>query len=797
MMAICECRAVYITRQILSRALPVLAMLLFAESVRASTISGTTLDDRGRPLAAVTVFLPSLEVGTLSDEEGRFRLENVPPGRHKIEFRFVGYKKTTIEVSVSENRPAELEVRMESDSLVGEDVVVTGERDLAGELAGASQSVLVLPQAELEERRGQNLGETLESLPGVSAMTTGPAVSKPVVRGVHSARVLVLNAGITQEGQQWGGDHAPEIDPFSPARIKVLKGAASVQYGAGAIGGVISIEPPDLPERPGFGGKTNVQLFSNNRQGAGSALVQGALPRWRGIGLGWRVQGSLRRAGDSHAPVHVIRNSGFDERDYSAALGVATDWMDIEAYFSHYGTWIGIFSGAHIGNTTDLQRVIARGEPDIVGSFTYEIDNPRQRVDHDLLSVRSRIKLGRAGNLALSYGQQYNRREEWDSHRIGGGRPTRPGFDLGLQTHSGEVVYQHPNLARWYGKIGANGLRQRNQRFSTGFLIPDFTTYGFGVFAIESWTNETVTLETGLRYDYRRVDIDANPSTRASERIPGRTHAYSNVSGVVGLIYRLSPTVAVAANIGRAWRPPGVNELYSNGVHHGTAQFEVGDAEMETESSVSTDLTLRYRSDRGRGEIGLFRSHYDNYISLIPADDFVLTIRGAFPKFAYVQSDGIIQGVDGFLEYNLVRNVDVYLSASFVHGRDTELDRPLYHMPSPRMIFGLDFHLPTTGRLLEAGVGFESRFVLRQTSFPDGVDFADPPDGYTLFDIHLHGEIAVADQPLQVQFGVHNLFNTRYRDYLSRFRYFIDNPGRNITLGLSVPFGKTPEYEEY
>ncbi len=756
----------------------------------AATVSGKVLDEAGEPLPAVTVVLPDLEIGTFSDEEGRFRLENVPAGRHTIEFRFVGYRTIRSEVVVFEIEPKALEVSMRREALLGEEVTVTGERDLAGELTGSSQSVLVLPPAELEERRGQTLGETLESLPGVSSLTTGPALSKPVLRGVHSARVLVLNAGVTQEGQQWGGDHAPEIDPFTPARIEVLKGAASVQYGAGAIGGVIRIEPPELPVDPGVGGRINTNLFSNNKQGAGSALVQGALRQL--MGLKWRVQGSLRRAGDARAPEHVIRNSGFDERDYSAALGITTDWMDTEAYFSHFGTWIGIFKGAHIGNTTDLRRLIERGDPSIVGSFTYEIDNPRQRVDHDLLSLRTRIRLEGGGNLELRYGQQYNRREEWDSHARSGG-VARPGFSQGLQTHSGDVIFQHRNFGNWYGKVGVSGMRQENRRFSTGFLIPDFLAYSYGVFALESWTKGKTTVETGLRYDYRWQEIYSNTGRRATEIVEGGIFTYRNMTGVLGLIYELSPDLAIAANLGRAWRPPGVNELYSHGVHHGTAQFEVGDKDLETESSVNTDLTLRYQGSRGRGEIGIFRSQYDNFISLLPADDLVLTIRGAFPKFTYVQTDAVIHGFDGYLEYDITRYLDTYLSTSFVRGRNTLEDQPLYQMPPTRFIAGLDFHLPTDGRLLVAGIGFEGRFVMRQTNFPEGIDYADPPAGYSLFDMHLNAEVALADHPVRMQLHVHNLFNKRYRDYLSRFRYFIDDPGRDVTFSLSIPFGRPME----
>ncbi len=442
-----------------------LMILCVPEIARGATVTGKVFNDKGDPLPAVTVIIPALEIGGFTDANGEFLLVNIPGGTHTIEFRFLGFRTVKSEITVAETRPTVLEIKMIAEVLLGDEIIVSGERELAGGLTGTSQSVTVLTPIELdlEVRRGQTLGETLEALPGVTVLTTGPAVSKPVIRGVHSARVLVLNAGISQEGQQWGGDHAPEIDPFSPARIEVLKGASSVQYGAGAIGGVVRIEPPDLPREPGMGGQLNSGLYSNSRQGGGSLLLQGALSRFPG--LSWRVQGSLRRASDARTPTHIISNSGIDERNYSASVGFSTDWLQSEAYFSHVGSWIGVFQGAHIGNTTDLQRAIDRGAPATRGTFTYEVENPRQRVDHDLLSVRNRINFEGRGNLELRYGQQYNRREEWDAHARGGGEPTRPGIALGLQTHNVELIYQHLNFGRWFGKIGLSGTRQRNKRF--------------------------------------------------------------------------------------------------------------------------------------------------------------------------------------------------------------------------------------------------------------------------------------------------------------------------------------------
>ncbi|MBM3265002.1 MAG: TonB-dependent receptor [candidate division Zixibacteria bacterium] len=762
-----------------------LMVLLFApDDAEAARLTGKITDEKNSPLIGASVMVVELRRGAQTNDKGEFRLENLPDGAYTVQVQYIGYKVFKRAVTLS-GVVLRFNAQMEVEPLVGETVTVTEDRSTAGELTGSSRSAIVLPQEKLEELRGQSLGETLESLPGVSALTTGPAVSKPVIRGVHSERVVVLNAGVTQEGQQWGGDHAPEIDPFSPARIEVLKGASGVEYGLGAIGGVIRIEQNPLRVEPGFDGRVMFNAFSNNRQGAGSLMMEGGLRAIRG--LGWRVQGSLRRAGDSHAPVHVIRNSGFDERDYAFALGLHRDGAGLEAYYSHFGAVLGIYKDSHIGNTSDLLNAIARGQPAFAGSFNYRIGNPKQVVSHDLLSVKSHFRFDRAGQVELRYAYQYNERQEWDAHRpFSSAAPTKPGFDLGLLSQNVDLTFQRHPVRGWYGKTGVNVMRQENTRYSAGFLIPDFVSYSAGFFALETWERDGLKIEAGGRVDYRRLRIFPNVAQKIAERV----HVYRNVTTVLGLVYRFAPLWAVGVDVGQAWRPPSVNEQYSNGVHHGTSQYERGDSNLGIEKSLNTALTIRYLGERGHGELGFFYTRFDDFIALLPDNEVILTIRGAFPAFRYVQSDASIRGFDGHFEYRLASFFSANVSVSVVRGRDAGRDRPLFHMPSDRMVMDMDFHLPPGGRLVEHSIGGGMKWVRRQTSFPAGVDFVDPPPGYTEVNIHYIAQVGVNGREVHLQFGADNLFNTRYRDYLSRYRYFIDEPGRSLSFRLSVPFGK-------
>ena len=653
--------------------------------------------------------------------------------------------------------------------------------------------VQVLEGQELDEVRGQTLAETLENLNGVTTLSTGPTIGKPVVRGLHSDRVVILENGVRQEGQQWGGEHAPEIDPFSAGRIEVIKGAAGVEYGAGAIGGIIRLDDRDLPTEPGVGGQLSLQAFSNSGQGAGSLLLEDApdaLP-----GFAWRVQGSFRRAGDARAPDFVLRNSAFQEASGHLTLGYKRGPLELDGHLRRYDTELGIYRGSHFGNARNLEAIIERGGPDPNWDyqFSYDIDAPKQAVTHDVASIHGHTTFGDGHHVDAQYAVQNNRRREFDAHRpysdslaaLG----TRPSFDLALLTQSVDLKLE-PNVSdRARLAVGVQGRTQLNENGASGYLVPNFRAYDGGVFAHGSYAaTGRLTLDAGARIDARTMT--AFPFDFASRETVADTRSFLGGAAAVGALYSLTSQWSLAANLGSAWRPPNVSELYSFGVHHGTAQFEIGDPDLGTERSLDLSATVRHESAFASAEVSGYVNRIADYIYALEDPEPTVTIRGTFPTFQTTHADARLAGVDANLELRPASWLDVGARASVLRADNLDLGGPLYGVPSDR--FGAHARA-TAGRLLGLSGAFaevEVEHVTRQDRVQPGAFLAAPyPPAYTLTGLKLGGTVDWGAAPVRVQLGIDNLFDVRYRDALSRFRYFIDEPGRNVTLRVSVPLG--------
>lgn len=749
-----------------------------------AALRGRVLDDHDHPLIGVNVVLPELQRGVVTDREGRFELGALPRDSVRVRFSFIGYE--TVERTVDLSAGAErLEIILLEETLGLAEVTVEA-AGVEEDLMPSARSISVLTAEALASSRGQTLGETLAELPGVTTMETGPAISKPVVRGLRGDRVLIVNAGVALEGQQWGDEHAPEVDPFAPARIEVLKGAAGVEHGTGAIGGVIRLEPPELPSQPGLGGTVSLSGFSNNRQGAGSVRVEGASERVRG--LAFRAQASLRRAGDARTPGYVLGNSGFLQGDGALTIGYRTDRLDTELRLSRFRTEIGIYEGAHIGNLADLERAIERGEPLQISDFGYAIGNPRQDVTHDVAAFRGSYRTAAGDRVEMQAGAQRNVRQEYDAHRrFGDGVGLdAPAIDLRLLAQTAEARFRHRPVGLWTGVVGVSGLRQGNVNRTSGYLIPNFRAYTGSVYARETRAAARWIFDAGLRVSYRWMR--AHPLVdRTFER---RFHEYANVDGAAGLIYQFAPSWSLGVNLGTAWRPPGVNELYAEGVHHGSARYEIGDGDLRAERSRSADATVRHRSARVQLEFSGYLNRIADYIFLLPTDTPTLTIRGAFPTFAYHQADVTLRGFDGAVAWQAGAGLELGARVALIRGRNRETDQPVIYMPADRLTPWARWSLPEQAGIEGGYVELGARLVRRQDHVPEGVDYAPPPPGYALADLGLGGALRIGGLDLQAALRVRNLFDTSYRDYLSRFRYFVDEPGRNVVLHLTIPFGR-------
>lgn len=733
------------------------------------------------PLENATVLVVGQQRGTVTDSTGAYQLQ-VERGILVLEYRYVGYRSQ--QITLDARRDTTIHVSLEPDLAISGSIEIQAERNPRTLTSTSSELIL---SSELDRKRGQTLGEALAGVAGVDLLQTGASIAKPVIRGLHSDRVITMQSGLSQEGQQWGGEHAPEIDPFSPERIEVIKGAAGVEYGIGAIGGVIRVIPRPIDFTRPIGGTLFMNGFSNNSQGAMSVNVEGS-PTMSNA-FSWRVQGSVRKAGDSRSPEYVIDNSGFQELSLNATTAFKSGKFNNRIYLSTYNTELGIFTGAHFGSPSDLQRAIDRGRPAVEQEFTYSIKPPKQTINHHLLSAESSVYIDGVGALDVHYGLQQNNRKEFDAHGRFGRELTKPAFDLTLTTQTLDVRLQHESFSGVEGKAGIQLKRQGNVRHSTGFLIPDFRSYTAGFYILESKQFGPFRLEAGGRIDYlwNRVFSVRSP------RIEGRTDDWLEPSGALGVVWDVTDELVINATIGSAWRPAGVNERFSFGVHHGTAQYEIGDPNLGPEHATNFEIGLAWESEAGGVRFNAWNSSIRNFVQLRPDGTIASTIRGAFPIYRHQQYDARLRGLEATFHAHPVPFFESAVKAAVLVGDNQELDEPLYMMPAPNVQWINNILLPENDFFSQNTLQIGFRAVARQTRYPTLVETETyrepaPPPAYSMFDVGFSTQLRFSRLPVDISVDAKNIFNVQYRDYLSRFRFLIDEPGRNFALRVAVPF---------
>lgn len=717
-----------------------------------------------------------------ADNDGHYHFGALCSGRYTLVASFTGYRKDSVSVVLSRSRDLVFSLLPDVKQLSNVSIVGTrvGEKPLQSEAKLAGKA--------LDLSRGESLAEALKRIPGMSTIQTGPSISKPVIHGLHSNRVLIYNAGVRQEGQQWGSEHAPEIDPFIASQITVVKGAASVMYGADALGGVILVDPAPLNYRPGTGGRINLVGMSNNGLGALSAMLEGSPTH--NPGFSWRLQGTLKIAGNSKTPDYYLRNTGFNEANGSLQVGYRNAGFNADLYASTFNSKLGIFTGSHNGSTTDLLNAIARREPleSNQSTLNYDIDRPYQLIRHQVIKLRSGYQVGNLGKLNLQYSFQRNNREEYDLVRKSNEGNYQLKFDL--TTQALDFYLDHRPFLGLTGRVGVSNLFQQN--FYDGrYLVPFFDSYNGGLFLIEKKSWQRWELEAGLRYDYKwmRARLRENVFDSNSPEIRPE-FSFNQVSGTFGSAYQLGKGYRLNATLAKAWRPPAINELFSNGVHHGSATFEKGNRDLLEESSVGLNAGLSRQTGRLTGDVSLYYNRINRYIYLKPSLAPVLTIRGAFPAFEYVQVDARFSGADILAAWQFSDRLSLTGKYARVRAFNTATHKHLEFIPADRISGIVGIGLPETKKLKNSALDVTVQYSAKQSRITPDQDFAPVPAAYTLVHADLSGSLALGNHRWNVSLSAQNLLNARYRDYLNRFRYYADDVGRNIVFRVQIPFGK-------
>ena len=757
-------------------------------------LSGRVADHESRAdLPGATVVVLETRQATQTDAAGNFRLY-LCAGLYHLQVSYLGYQSETAELRVG--RAVVRNFQLHPDAVALRGATVRGAR-VAGP---ATQPTATLGGQALQQTRGQALGEALQKLAGVTAIQTGPSIFKPMIHGLHSNRLTILNNGVRQEGQQWGQEHGPEIDPFIASRLTVVKGAASVRYGSDAIGGVVLVEPKPLRDSAGTGAELNLVGMSNNGLGAASGTIEGNLRRLPAFS--WRAQGTAKRAGTMRAPGYYLKNSGFAEYDFSAAAGWRQDTYGVEAFYSQFNTQLGILPAAHVGSPTDLELAIARDKPLETSNFNYDISRAYQQVRHDVAKLTGFVRTGAAGRLTATVAQQTDFRDEYDRFRPRNdnlANLNRAELSYTNRTSTAELLWEHRRWHNLTGSVGVAGTYQAN-RYAAGSrqFIPFYTNTAAGAFWLERWQQGKWLLEAGLRLDRRDLQVRrGDRDSTGAFFVDRRRFQFTTPAAALGATFDPSTHLTLNLASGLTRRAPAANERFSDGVHN--AQYELGydlvpgnDA-LQPETALNVGLTATWHDNpRLNGEITVYQTRITDFIYQVPILPPVVTIRGALISWQYQQTDATLRGVDVAGSYQLAPQWLLGAKGSIVRARDTRQEEWLIFMPADRAEATLrhDWRELAASRFSRRYVQLGGYAVARQTRVPANYtarDYKTPPTGYALLGLEAGTTVRWGRLPLELSVAGANLLNQRYRDYLNRYRYFADEMGRNVTLRVRVP----------
>ena len=740
------------------RAMVLAAILAFAavpaaradppRSAVTATLTGTVTDSSGTPLAQVRVTVLEVARFTLTDAEGRYSLAGLPTGSYGVSYALMGYAPQVRRVTLRDGTVT-VNLALRSTLVELQELQVTAS-PIATTSLTSPQPVSVLSDQELQGNRSATLGETISLLPGVRNFSTGSGIGKPVIRGVSSNRVLVLSNGQRLENQQWGDEHGPQVESSDAERIEVVRGPASVLYGSDALGGVVNVITPDLPDAlttdPFVSGRLVAGYSSNNEQPDGTLSLQGA----RG-GFGFRGSFTGRTRDDVRTPAGPLFNSGGNTTNASGSVG-------------HRGAW-GSVSGTY---TRRNEKVEIHEDPAEDPTAT-----PFQRINDDLVHVKGSLPVS-ASHLDITLGYERNRRREFEAADA-----TDVALGLLSKTYSTDIRLHHPPVGRMAGIVGVSALRNEVDKFGEETLVPDNSHNNVGVYAFEQVELGRWNLALGGRYDFRRLQVDDD----ADLGVVAQHRTYNSVTGNIGLLYRVAEPAAIVLNVGRGYRSPTAYDLFANGVHEGTVRFERGDSTLRNETSINTDLALRIQGHKVTAEIGGFANFIDNYI--FPDPTGATDPASGLQIFDITQGNARLTGFEAALEYHPAPFLHLRGTADYTRGQNTTSEQPIPLVPPFRATYSVRFESGQYRWVESSYLSLGGESNTRQNR-ADVDDFTPP--GYTLANIAGGVVVPLGSRSVAVDLQMKNVFDKSYTNFLSRYKTYALDPGRNFIVRVTTAF---------
>ncbi len=765
-------------------------------------LSGTIKDsDNKEPLKNASIYFTDLKKNTTTDQNGSYFFENLKEGKYFVEISHSNYSTFLATIDVKNDTIANFELQKSAKEIA--EVVVTAV-SRASELKKIPVVIKSIDQSQINQNSSTNIIDGLKNIPGINQITTGAAISKPVIRGLGYNRVITLVNGIRQEGQQWGDEHGIEIDDYSVGKVEIVKGPGSLMYGSDGIAGVLNFISQKAPSD----GKIENQL-KTNYQSNNNLIANSFSNRGNKNGFVWEGRITNKMAGNYENKYDgKVYNSGFKENDGNLMLGINKNWGHSYFNFSTYNNTLNIVEGERDadGKFTYINgngEEITATDADYKG---YKTGFPHQKINH-LRFTSNNYFLLKSGTINADFAFQNNKRREF-------GDATNPNdtelyFDL--NTFNYNVRYNLKESKNWETSFGIGGMQQSNTNKGLEALIPDYNFFDIGAFVYtQKKFNENLTLAGGLRFDNRNVD-SKEMLEDSDVKFSKFNKNYNGISGSLGLSYQMNPQSTLKVNLSRGFRAPNIAELASNGVHEGTFKYEIGDINLKSEISHQIDVAYFLNSDHITFEFTPFINFISNYIYTeklqdANGNDVIIDPSNPVPAFKFTQGNAQLFGGEIFVDIHPHPFDWLHLENSFSYVRATQNNRAdnekfLPFIPAPKYRGEIKAQFKEVNDTFsEFYAKFSVDHYFKQNNIFSAFDTETSTPAYTLLSVGVGTNIKAFGKKdfFNLFISGENLANVAYQNHLSRLKYApenlatgrvgVFNMGRNISTKLVINF---------
>ena len=759
------------------------------------SLNGTIQSKETKEKLSATIEIHNLNKVQVVSNDGYFSYSNLPKGTYQIICFTDGYETLIQKIILQKDTTIILELSPNVTEY--NEVLITGV-SRSTELKRSPLNVLLVKKAQLIEQSSTNLIDALKRIPGIDQIATGTAISKPIIRGLGYNRVITLNDGIRQEGQQWGDEHGIEIDEYSVDQVEIIKGPGSLLYGSDAIAGVVNFLGPKPMNADGI----KTQLLSNYQSNY-NFIGYSIFNQGRQKDFFWNVRFSSKMAGNYRNQYDgIVYNSGFNEYNGSFQLGVLKKWGTSSLSFSTYNSTINMVGGERdsLGNFLVVNQNGEENSATASDLNGYKIGFPHQQIHHIRVANATQVKM-KNGVFHSDIAFQKNIRKEF-------GDVTAPeAIDLlfDLSTVNYAFRYNLKEIKKWETSFGISGMYQQNENKGIEFIIPAYGFFDIGGFL---YTQKTIAknwnIAGGIRFDSRvltsdalRLDTNEMPTMdeNAALKFDRIRQSFNGLSGSLGVSYQVKPTTTIKLNLSRGYRAPTLAELASNGKHEGTFRYEYGSKDLKPEFSQQIDLSLLVNREHLTLEVSPFVNQLNNAIyteKLVSAlgGDSIPDPSDPTPAYQFKQQNALLFGGEIYIDFHPhpldwlhIANSFAYVNAQFYSNMNGNVAYMPF-TPAPKYRGEIKATRKKWGKTLtNTTFQFSIDHYFAQNRFAENYETAT--SAYSLMNVGVHTTLNLFKKAdfLYVAIQVDNLMETAFQNHLSRLKYAPENPA-TVRVGV-------------